>query len=188
MLQANLTCTVKFARDILLNILRRISMALAAGYSAVNLFGLDRVDTEFEEDENELKYIDKWLHIRPYFPTLIKWVKYAITVIEGTKRTSTSLGFSNLSELLKRTGGGNIWFNTWFPKELSSVPQFIPLAYKSWLARFKASIMETFDTLQFYFEQKVYKDKYDKLKMLFMSYERCNSTLPFTICIICLFS
>jgi len=75
---------------------------------------LDRVASEFDDPE-EQRYIDKWLHLRPYFPSMVEWLNSMIKTIQGTSRTSVTFGFSTVSELLSRFGSTNLFFKKWFP-------------------------------------------------------------------------
>ena len=106
---------ISYKRDMIIKILKRAAIALAGGISESTI-----------QVKAEDKYVDKWLHIRPLFPTMIAAIKSIIKTISGSRNVSCMFKFPVLSDMLKKLGHFMPWMRVWLPPEVGSVPVLIP--------------------------------------------------------------
>ena len=104
MFAGRLDAAFTYKREYILKFLNRAAIALAGGVSESSITVGANAD-----------YVDKWLHIRPLFPTIIEGIKYAMKQIKGSNYSSIMFKYPVLSDMLKKVGNISPWFRKWFP-------------------------------------------------------------------------
>jgi len=167
MFTAHVEVLFQYRPYIVLNILKRLVLALSAGFTT------HQVRPE-SEDANELMR----RALREFYPSIISWSNYISSWVKGHKEVSLQFRFKTLSELLSRLGAGNLWFKQTFPETLSSEPGFLAKAYQRWVKYYTKSYMEVFAPLADFLENKAKKFEEEKRAALFRARMQADKVDP----------
>lgn len=148
---------ISYKRDMIIKILKRAAIALAGGISESTI-----------QVKAEDKYVDKWLHIRPLFPTMIAAIKSIIKTISGSRNVSCMFKFPVLSDMLKKLGHFMPWMRVWLPPEVGSVPGYVPAKLEENIRKFMAEVNKVFASVREHLEEKILREK-DKRTLKFIN-------------------
>jgi hypothetical protein len=152
-LTARLELSAQYRVLPIVGILRRLNLALSAGYTTHQT----RPDSE---DVNELMR----RKLKQYYPKVIEWAIWLESVIGGQKAVNFKFVFKKLSDLLSRVGNANTWFNQTFPSSMGSEQGFVTRMYSMWQKAFMKQYHEIFDPLAANLRGKVDQEEKDQEK------------------------
>ena len=128
----------------ILELLKRVKLALAAGYT-------DHQTRSGSEDMNELLR----RKLRVYYPYIVSSCEYLESIIRGQKGLNFIFVFKKLSNMLSKIGGASHWFSQNFPPSIGSIPGFITSAFSELSKNFLSEYAEIFNPIRDRMENKV---------------------------------
>ena len=149
-------CVITYKLNVLMRILRRAAIALSSGPS----------ESSIDTKEGEA-YVDKWLHIRPLFSSIIKNLKDIIKFLSGTKSRSMMFKYASVSEMLRKFGSASLWMRKFFPFAIGTEAGFVGAKLKEYSKTFTNEVMNIFDIVKDYLNEKILREK-DKRTMKFI--------------------
>lgn len=149
-------CAITYKLNILMRILRRAAIALASGPS----------ESSINTKEGEA-YVDRWLHIRPLFPSITSKLKETMKLLSGTKSCSFMFKYTTISEMLRKFGAASPWVRKFFPSAAGSEAGFIKAKLKDYSKKFTNEVMNIFGMVKEYLHEKILREK-DKRTMKFI--------------------
>ena len=135
-LSARLEINTQLRAVALVEILKRVKLALSASYTA-------HQTRDDSEDANEV-YRRK---LREHYPSIVRFCEQWERNLNGLKGTSVNFVFKKLSHMLEKVGAANHWFGQMFPAAIGSSPGFVNAAYTNWTKVFLAEYMDIFQPL-----------------------------------------
>lgn len=135
-LSARIELSAQFRTFPIVDILKRVKLALSASYT-------EHQAREGSEDANEL-YRRK---LREHYPTIVKMCSEWERNIRGIKGTTFSFVFKKLSAMLAKLGSASHWFGQNFPPSIGNMSGFITAMYAKWAKGFLGEYAEIFKPL-----------------------------------------
>lgn len=150
---ARLELSMQYRTLPIIGILRRLNLALSAGYTTHQT----RSDSE---DANELMR----RKLKQYYPKIVEWATWLDSAISGQKSFNFKFNFKRLSNLLLRIGNANTPFNQIFPSAIGSEQGYVTRIFSAWQAAFMKQYRDIFHPLAQQLRDKVTQEEKEQEK------------------------
>lgn len=122
------SCFMEYNSEIVNTIVETVKVAFASGLTTAAIFG------KKHKNGNP----DQWLHIRPFFPIIVKLCDRILLNTRYTKSCIFSFKFNKISELYEKLHASSAWLQRYVPTTLFTKIGALPPFYRSAVKTAKA--------------------------------------------------